>query len=40
VPAGFSLADGAEAWLGPKFGRVLANDSHIGTGAGVAHPAE
>jgi multidrug efflux pump subunit AcrB len=40
VPAGFSLADGAEAWLGPKFGRVLANDSHVGSGSGVAHPAE
>jgi multidrug efflux pump subunit AcrB len=40
VPAGFSLADGAEAWLAPRFGRVLANDSHIGTGSGVAHPAE
>jgi hypothetical protein len=38
VPAGFSLTDGAEKWLGRKLGRALNGpEDHV---PGVAHPAE
>jgi multidrug efflux pump subunit AcrB len=41
VPAGFSLADGLESWLAPRFGRVLAH--HEGASSGgreTPQPAE
>jgi multidrug efflux pump subunit AcrB len=40
VPAGFSLADGVESWLGRKFGRVLTSGETAVPEHGVAHPAE
>jgi multidrug efflux pump subunit AcrB len=38
VPAGFSLADSFERWLGPKFGKLLTHRG--GSARPVAHPAE
>ncbi|HMI18800.1 MAG TPA: efflux RND transporter permease subunit [Sphingomonas sp.] len=38
VPAGFSLADGAEKWMGRRLGKVL--NSAEDHSPGVAHPAE
>jgi multidrug efflux pump subunit AcrB len=40
VPAGFSLADGLESWLAPRFGRVLAHQDGKADGHGVPQPAE
>ncbi|WP_404710569.1 efflux RND transporter permease subunit [Sphingomonas sp. MMS24-J13] len=40
VPAGFSLADGLESWLAPRFGRVLAHEGEKASGHGVPQPAE
>ena len=40
VPAGFSLADGLESWLGPRFGRMLTNGGDKAAGHGAAQPAE
>ncbi len=37
VPAGFSLADGLESWLGPKFGRLLST-THDRTRRGCRTP--
>jgi hypothetical protein len=41
VPAGFSLADGAEQWIGPKLGRVgrrrRAKDIHIARPSGAGN---
>jgi multidrug efflux pump subunit AcrB len=38
VPAGFSLADGAEKWIGRRAGKVLNSaEDHA---PGLAHPAE
>ncbi|UAK25966.1 efflux RND transporter permease subunit [Sphingomonas nostoxanthinifaciens] len=39
VPAGFSLADGLERWLGPRLARTLTNGGE-GDPTPVAHPAE
>ena len=39
VPAGFSLADDMERWLGPKFGKLLTHKPHSGAGT-APQPAE
>ena len=40
VPAGFSLADAAEAWLGPRLGKALTNGGEGALQPGLAQPAE
>ncbi len=40
VPAGFSLADGLESWLGPRLSRTLTNGGEHGASPGLAQPAE
>ena len=40
VPAGFSLADGLEKWLGPKLGRALTNGGEQAPLHGMPQPAE
>ena len=40
VPAGFSLADGIEKWLGPRLGRVLTNGGESAPPPALPHPAE
>ena len=40
VPAGFSLADGFERWLGPKVGRLLTTGGAKGQEPTVVQPAE
>ena len=40
VPAGFSLADGFERWLGPKVGRFLTYGGANDHGPAVVQPAE
>jgi multidrug efflux pump subunit AcrB len=40
VPAGFSLADSFERWLGPKISRLLTTGGSKGEGPTVAQPAE
>jgi multidrug efflux pump subunit AcrB len=40
VPAGFTLADDLEKWIGPKFGRVLVNDEEHVVGGDQPQPAE
>ena len=39
VPAGFSIADGAEKWIGGKLGKALIHGGKDET-PGLAHPAE
>jgi multidrug efflux pump subunit AcrB len=40
VPAGFSLADGAEKWIGRRVGSKLVNSAEPPLSPGLAHPAE
>jgi hypothetical protein len=40
VPAGFSLADSFERWLGPKFGKMLTYKEPKGSGPVAVQPAE
>lgn len=40
VPAGFSLADDFERWIGPKLGRWLTTGGAAGAAPGVPQPAE
>ncbi|HEX2762436.1 MAG TPA: efflux RND transporter permease subunit [Allosphingosinicella sp.] len=40
VPAGFSLADSFERWLGPKVGKMLTYKPEHGRGDAAAQPAE
>ncbi|RYE00950.1 MAG: efflux RND transporter permease subunit [Sphingomonadales bacterium] len=40
VPAGFTLADDLEKWIGPKLGRVLVNNEEHKLGAAPPQPAE
>jgi multidrug efflux pump subunit AcrB len=40
VPAGFTLADDLEKWIGPKFGRLLVNDEKHLVDGEAAQPAE
>jgi multidrug efflux pump subunit AcrB len=40
VPAGFSLADGAEKWLGQKLGKAFTNGGEGATAPAAPHPAE
>ncbi|WP_116090583.1 efflux RND transporter permease subunit [Sphingomonas crusticola] len=40
VPAGFSLADGVEKWLGRKLGGALTNGGESALPPGLPHPAE
>jgi multidrug efflux pump subunit AcrB len=40
VPAGFSLADALEKWLGPKLSKGLTNGGEGAPLSGIPHPAE
>ena len=40
VPAGFSLADSFERWIGPKFGKMLTYKPEHGRGDAAPQPAE
>jgi len=40
VPAGFSLADGLEKWIGHRFGKALTNGGANATAPAMPHPAE
>ena len=40
VPAGFSLADGLEKWIGHRFGKALTNGGANAAAPAMPHPAE
>ena len=40
VPAGFTLADDLEKWIGPKLGRLLVNNEEHKSDGSLPHPAE
>jgi len=40
VPAGFTLADDLEKWIGPRLMRFLVNNEEHAPNDAKAHPAE